>query len=204
MLIKDATAITGGLSKPSKMPGYAYGLPAQRCKVGGRLQLVANSVCDGCYALKGMYQFDVVQTAQERRYQSLDHPDWVEAMVTLISKRGPYFRWHDSGDIRDLDHLSRIIDVVKATPSVRHWMPTREYKVVNLWRQLYGEFPANLVVRLSAHMVDGDAPSGYGLPTSTVSSNGGRTCPAPDQGNSCQDCRACWSGDVGNVAYGHH
>ena len=32
--------ITGGLSKPSKMPGYAYNLPATECKVGAKLAKV--------------------------------------------------------------------------------------------------------------------------------------------------------------------
>jgi len=32
--VYEAEAITGGLSKPSKMPGHAYNLPPQRCGVG--------------------------------------------------------------------------------------------------------------------------------------------------------------------------
>ena len=34
MLKKEAREITGGLSKPSKMPGPAHNLPAQACKTG--------------------------------------------------------------------------------------------------------------------------------------------------------------------------
>jgi hypothetical protein len=100
--------------------------------------------------------------------------------------------------------LRRIVEVCEKTPNVRHWVPTREYKVVGLYRKLYGEFPSNLVVRLSAHMVDSSPPSGYGLPTSTVTRNGGATCPAPTQGNKCLDCRACWEPTVVNVAYKYH
>ena len=37
--------ITGSLSKPSKMPGHAYGLPAKECKTGGKLQKVKGSTC---------------------------------------------------------------------------------------------------------------------------------------------------------------
>ena len=37
MLIKDAKKITGSLGKPSKMPGFAYGLPAWECKTGSKL-----------------------------------------------------------------------------------------------------------------------------------------------------------------------
>ena len=43
--VKEALQITGSLSKPSKMPGWAYGLPAKECKTGGKLQAVPGSVC---------------------------------------------------------------------------------------------------------------------------------------------------------------
>ena len=55
--------ITGGLSKPSKMPGYAYNLPATECKIGSKLVKVPGSVCHGCYALKGRYRFPNVKDA---------------------------------------------------------------------------------------------------------------------------------------------
>ena len=53
MLKKEAKEITGGLSKPSKMPGPAYNLPAQACITGAKLVQIPGSVCEGCYALKG-------------------------------------------------------------------------------------------------------------------------------------------------------
>ena len=52
MLKKEAREITGGLSKPSKMPGPAHNLPAVACKTGAKLVTVPGSVCAGCYALK--------------------------------------------------------------------------------------------------------------------------------------------------------
>jgi hypothetical protein len=61
MKVIDALKITGSLSKPSKMPGWAYGLPAKECKTGGKLAKVPGSVCYDCYALKGCYVFKVVQ-----------------------------------------------------------------------------------------------------------------------------------------------
>ena len=67
MRIEKAKEITGSLSKPSKMPGHAYGLPAKECKTGGKLQNVKGSTCYGCYALKGCYVFKVVQDAQYKR-----------------------------------------------------------------------------------------------------------------------------------------
>ena len=37
MKTNEALKIVGGLSKPSKMPGWAYGLPAAECKTGSKL-----------------------------------------------------------------------------------------------------------------------------------------------------------------------
>jgi hypothetical protein len=123
----EALKLVGGLSKPSKMPGWAYGIPAAECKTGAKLKLVPGSTCEGCYADKGCYVFPVVQAAQYRRLAAIKNPLWVEAMATLInSKKSKYFRWHDSGDVQDVDHLLKIFEVCKLTPETRHWLPTRE------------------------------------------------------------------------------
>ena len=128
MKTSEALKIIGGsLSKPSKMPGWSIGLPAKECKTGGKLQKVPGSVCYDCYALKGCYVFKVVQDAQYRRLEALKRPDWVQAMAHLINSKKPdVFRWHDSGDVQDLEHLQKIYEVCRLTPSKRHWLPTRE------------------------------------------------------------------------------
>ena len=71
MLKKQAQKIVGGLSKPSKMPGPAYNLPAAACITGAKLVKVPGSVCAGCYALKGRYRFNNVQAALQRRLQAI-------------------------------------------------------------------------------------------------------------------------------------
>ena len=120
MKTNEALKIVGGLSKPSKMPGWAYGLPAKECKTGSKLVKVAGSTCEGCYALKGCYVFKVVQDAQYRRLASIKHELWTGAMALLInSKKSKYFRWHDSGDVQDEDHLMKIFAVCRLTPSVK-------------------------------------------------------------------------------------
>ena len=84
--------ITGSLSKPSKMPGHAYGLPAQECKTGSKLAKVKGSTCNSCYALKGCYVFKVVKAAQYKRLESIKGPRWVEAMAAQINaKRNKFF-----------------------------------------------------------------------------------------------------------------
>ena len=71
MKTSEAWKIVGGLSKPSKMPGWSIGLPAKECKTGSKLRQVKDSVCYNCYALKGCYVFKVVQDAQYRRLASI-------------------------------------------------------------------------------------------------------------------------------------
>ena len=199
MNTKEAWALVGGLSKPSKMPGWSIGIPAAECKTGNKLKLIPNSVCSGCYAEKGCYVFAVVQKAQYKRLEAIQHPDWVKAMATLINSKKPdVFRWHDSGDVQDLDHLEKIFKVCELTPSKRHWMPTREAWIKDHMHKA----PANLVVRFSSPMVD-QGPVKSWPNTSTVSTKS-RTCPAPDNNNECGDCRACWDPLVKNIEYGKH
>ena len=205
--IKAATTIAGSLSEPSKMPGHAYGLPAEECQVGARLVGVAGSVCDDCYALKGFYQ-TYAKTVKPAQYKRLDaainHPEWIDAMAVLISRSGDsHFRWHDSGDLQSVDHLRRIVQVCERTPDVMHWLPTREYRYVLQYLTAFGPLPMNLTVRLSAHMLDKIAPD-YGLPTSTVVTDDTYTCPASEQNNECRECRNCWNPNVPNVAYKAH
>ena len=199
MNTKEAWTLVGGLSKPSKMPGWSIGIPAKECKTGKKLRQIKNSVCEGCYALKGCYVFDIVQKAQYKRLEAINHPDWVLAMATLINSKKPdVFRWHDSGDVQDVDHLEKIFEVCRLTPSKRHWMPTREAWIKDHMHKA----PANLVVRFSSPMVD-QGPVKSWPNTSTVSTKS-RTCPAPDNNNECGSCRACWDPLVKNIEYGKH
>ena len=199
MNTKEAWTLVGGLSKPSKMPGWSIGIPAKECKTGAKLRLIPDSVCEGCYALKGCYVFKVVQEAQYKRLKAIAHPQWVEAMATLINSKKPdVFRWHDSGDVQDVDHLEKIFEVCKLTPTKRHWMPTREAWIKDHMHKA----PANLVVRFSSPMID-QGPVKSWANTSTVSTKS-RSCPAPDNNNECGSCRACWDPLVKNIEYGKH
>ena len=199
MNTKEAWTLVGGLSKPSKMPGWSIGIPAKECKTGAKLRLIPDSVCEGCYALKGCYVFKVVQEAQYKRLRAISHPDWVLAMATLINSKKPdVFRWHDSGDVQDVQHLEKIFEVCRLTPEKRHWMPTREAWIKDHMHKA----PANLVVRFSSPMVD-QGPVKSWANTSTVSTKS-RSCPAPDNNNECGTCRACWDPLVKNIEYGKH
>ncbi len=201
----------GGWGAPSKMPGLSYGLPAAECKVGSALRKVAGSTCSGCYAFKGKYRERTVQGAQYRRLEALkaDIVGWQVSFIRDLRAQAPsvaeadrYFRWHDSGDLQSRAHLIAIINIARACPEWRFWLPTRESGIVRSVLR-YMDCPENLTVRVSAAKVDGKAPN---FPqTSTVTTDEAqRTCPAPDQGNKCADCRACWDRNVANVAYHLH
>jgi hypothetical protein len=213
---KQAREIAGSLGSPSKMPGHAYGLPARECRTGGRLQKVEGSTCSGCYAMRGQYNFPVVQTAQYKRLESITHPLWADAMVTLIYRAEVlsrnatgFFRWHDSGDLQSVEHLTKIVEIAERLPEVSFWIPTRETVIVRDFLKSGGVVPANLCVRISAHMI-GHAPkrAPLGLPYSTVSDDapfaGAHDCPARFQDNACGDCRACWDTSVPHVDYHKH
>ena len=199
MKTEEAWDLVGGLSKPSKMPGWSIGIPAKECKTGAKLRLVQGSVCYDCYALKGCYVFKVVQEAQYRRLKAIYTAPWVQAMAHLINSKKPdVFRWHDSGDVQDLEHLNKIYEVCRLTPSKRHWMPTREAWV----KDHLDRCPSNLVIRFSAPMVDHEAPASW--PNTSTVVTAGATCPSAKQGNICADCRNCWNKEIKNISYGKH
>lgn len=208
--IKQALAIIGGLSSPSKMPCHGWSIPAKHCKTGQKLRAIVNSICFFCYALKGRYPFPNVQEALQKRLDCfLNNPLWVEAMSFVIwrKEKSGFFRWFDSGDIQSLDMLEKIVQIAKNLPEITFWLPTREYGFVSQYVAKHGAFPENLTVRLSAFMVDGKPPvelaKRLGCVTSGVSAES-YTCPAPKQGNKCLDCRACWMKSVPNVNYKIH
>ena len=199
MKTSEAIKITHTLSKPSKMPGFSIGIPAKECKTGAKLRKIKGSVCYGCYALKGCYVFPDVQAAQYKRLKAIKKKKWIAAMAHQInSKKVKFFRWHDSGDVQDLDHLNKIYEVCKLSPTVKHWMPTREAWISDHVTRA----PDNLIIRFSMPMVD-QVAAGSWPNTSTVVTSGA-TCPAPSQGGKCKTCRACWTKSVKNVSYGKH
>tara|TARA_R100001594_G_scaffold142789_2_gene190062 strand:- start:1019 stop:1702 length:684 start_codon:yes stop_codon:yes gene_type:complete len=206
--VKTAWKEVGGLSKPSKMPVHGYSLPAEECNVGSKLRGIKNSTCEKCYALVGNYLFPVVRNALYHRLDmSLNNSKWVECMIFLIlwycSKKG-IFRWHDSGDLQNLKHLEDIVYITKMTPNIVHWLPTREVGIVKAYKEKHGEFPPNLIVRISATMVNG-LPHKFHKHSSTVVTDKSlaidKVCNAPMQDNQCKDCRLCWDTEVEDVAY---
>ena len=197
MKVKEAKEITGSLTRTSKMPGLSYSLPAWECKTGSKLRKIKNSVCASCYALKGNYtRYPAIKAAQYVRLEALKDQRWIAAMVAQVIRQ-KYFRWHDAGDVQDEAHLQKIFRVCELTPETKHWMPTREAWI----KDHLDSKPENLVIRFSPPMI---GQKNATWPNSSMVVESGATCPAPDQGNACGDCRACWDPEVQVVSYGKH
>jgi hypothetical protein len=228
---ETAINITGGLSKTTKMPGHSWNILASACKLGSKLREIPGSTCWSCYAFRGHYNYPIVKKALTRRLENITHPKWVEAMTYLIDlcSKGKYietsgqhrykqkerfFRFFDSGDLQSVDHLTKIVEVVKNLPKVKFWLPTREYSICKNYHNIYGEFPSNLVIRLSGHIVDGPNPiklaKQLGCTVSGVHTHKkeneviGLICHAKDRGNKCGNCRACWNPKIESISYRKH
>lgn len=211
MDIVAAKKIVGGLSKTTKMPCFSYSIPAKYCKVGSKLRKVKGSVCSKCYAMRGKYNFTVVKRALDRRLKSISKPEWAEAMATLINHSNcKFFRWHDSGDLQNMEHLLKIIEVCKLTPTAKHWLPTKEIALIVEAHKSGIEFPDNLVVRISVPMIDGEIPNIgsanvlYSMVHSEIPRDGAYECKAQKRGNRCLNCRACWNKNIKLVSYHQH
>jgi len=213
----EAKLIIGsGLSCTSKMPCYSLNLSALDCKTGSKLVGLKGTVCEGCYALSGNYQRYKLPFKMQPKTEKINNHKWVDAMTKLILNQGSkkdsnYFRWHDSGDIQSVEHLRKIVLVCLNTPKIKHWIPTREYRMVKEYLNKYGQFPKNLVLRLSAHMIDKNAPmlknKGQFLPTSSVHKNKpafGTECESYKNKNECGTCRLCWNPKINNISYKYH
>jgi len=231
MTVKQAKSITGGgLQRGnSKMPSLTYGTSATGCLIGQRLQKIAGSICEQCYALNGNYRFPDVAKGLLRRLQAVRADDltpWTAAMVKMIDRYAKddkdfpgkrYFRFHDSGDVQGIEHFQAICMVAAALPDVAIWLPTRELGMLRKADKLGIIPPGNLVVRVSQHFI-GRHPW-KSLPSWAKSStvnwkDSDDSCPAYFQGGACSGintvtgkynaCRKCWEPEVFNTNYPLH
>ncbi|HWY35212.1 MAG TPA: hypothetical protein VNX68_11240 [Nitrosopumilaceae archaeon] len=124
-----------------------------------------------------------------------------------------YFRWNDSGDLQSVKHLENIVEIAKQLPNIKFWLPTREYGIVQEWVKKGGIKPTNLIIRLSAHMVNGPLPIKLakelrvkvsGVHTHDNIPTNAKICEARTRGNVCGPCRACWDNRVMAVSYPKH
>ena len=209
---------TGQVSiRNSKMPGSTFAVTTDHCNVGAKLAKIEGSTCHDCYAIRIEKRYPSAHMGWSNNYLKAtrmieERPEqWAAAMAFQIHRMAektsePFHRWFDGGDIASLAMLRAIVRVCELTPTIKHWLPTREAAVVKAF-MAERAFPSNLVVRVSSTMID-DKPIASYAHTSTVHTKAlkpmGTVCEARTRGNMCGPCRACWSDSVKNVSYPLH
>ena len=214
MLVMEAISTLGAdLSRPSKMPGFGFSIPASSCITGSKLAQIEGTTCSKCYAKRGNYLYGDVQSGLTKRLNALDHELWVDAAVLLITRRAKTkgvneFRWFDSGDLQGVWHLRNIAMACTLTPHIQHWLPTQERGFVLRYLEEYGSLPENLCVRISGVRIGDPPPKLHAfkgmVQSSSVNSGAGFICEAKTRGNECGPCRACWDKAIPNVDYPKH
>lgn len=197
------------LSITSKLDGNpSWSLQAFETCAGAVEKGVTVPACAGCYAREGNYRFANVKAVREHNKEDWKRNEWVNDMAQALAKH-QYMRWFDSGDMYDVKLARKILDVMKATPDTRHWLPTRMHKfakfkpVLDAMRAL-----PNVSVRASSDSVTGEYIKGlHGsviTPTASDAPKGTTLCQAYQHGGKCSGCRACWDSSVQVIAYPAH
>jgi hypothetical protein len=197
------------LSKAGKMPCRSWSLQAiDTCpaSIGSDGELV--DACKGCYATTGNYRFPNVKKPREHNKEDWQRDSWVDDMVAELDN-DRYFRWFDSGDMYHIQLARKIMEVMKRTPWVRHWLPTRMHKFAKFGLVLLemSSLP-NVVVRLSSDSVIGETIPGANtstiIPTPEQATAEMTVCEAYSRDGKCGPCRKCWDKDTAVIAYPAH
>ena len=196
------------LSKTSKLDGIlSWSLQAlDTCPGSKGLNGELVPACQGCYATTGNYRFSNVKKPREFNREDWKRDSWVNDMVKALDS-SRYFRWFDSGDMYDLSLANKILAVMKLTPWVKHWLPTRMHKFIKFQHTIDAMMSLdNVVVRFSSDSVTGQTIAGQ--TTSTIFSDtvpeGALECKAYQHEGKCNGCRACYDKDVKVIAYKAH
>src|SRR5574344_1267730 len=200
------------LSTTSKLNAKSWSLQAlDTCPASKGEDGELVDACKGCYATIGFYVFSVAKATRQFNKEAWQHEDFVPHFVSALYKER-FFRWFDSGDMYSLALAEKIYSIMKLTPHVRHWLPTRMYKF-DKFKPILSKMAAlpNVVVRLSSDSIDGlTVQDNLGCNTSSiipadwVDDHNGFVCSAYDQDGRCMDCYACYNKEVKNVAYVGH
>ena len=150
-----------------------------------------------------------VKALRQHNAKDWQREEWVDEFVVLLATHR-YFRWFDSGDVYHIRLAKKILEVMKRTPWVRHWLPTRMYKF-GKFLEVLNEMESldNVVIRFSSDSIAGELVAGN--TTSTIIPDSTHpvgclteVCKAYERGGKCADCRLCWSKDVKIIAYPMH
>jgi hypothetical protein len=164
--------------------------------------------CKGCYATTGNYVFANVKAPRAHNKEDWQRLEWCDDMVAELNK-DRFFRWFDSGDMYALGLAEKMLEVMKRTPWVKHWLPTRMYKFPKFALVLreMASLP-NVSVRFSSDSVTGQYDKKlHGsviIPTAADVKKGMTLCRAYENAGKCSGCRACYDKKVKVIAYPAH
>lgn len=162
--------------------------------------------CQGCYATTGNYNYPNVKAPRIENREDWQRDSWVSDMVSVLESQR-YFRWFDSGDMYSLGLAEKILEVMKSTPWVKHWLPTRMLKFKK-FEAVISEMQAlpNVMVRFSSDSVMGEYTLGlHGSTISpTIENAPGFVCKAYEHGGKCNGCRACYDKTIPLISYIAH
>ena len=200
--------MTVKLSKPSKMPCKTWSLEAGSTCPGSIDPATKKPVpvCAGCYAKDGFYHMPDAKALRDFNREDWKRGTWVADMVAALKKQ-THFRWFYSGDVYHPALAFKIYLVMEQTPWVKHWLPTKSYKIAKI-RPILERMKAlpNVSVRYSSDSMVGEFDAEHGstvIPyadTFTLAT----VCEAYTRAGKCGDCRACWDKSVAVIAYPAH
>lgn len=197
------------LSKTSKLDGIlSWSLQAlDTCPGSKNKDGTLVDACRGCYATSGNYHYPNVKKPRIANREDWQRDEWVSDMVKALDSQR-YFRWFDSGDMYSVDLAEKILQVMIATPWVKHWLPTRMAKFAKFKKVLakMDSLP-NVKVRFSSDSIVGEHTSEHGstiVPTASDAPKNAFTCKAYEHAGKCNGCRACYDKSVSLIAYPAH
>lgn len=198
------------LSKTSKLDGIlSWSLEAlHTCpgSIAGDGTLV--DACKGCYATTGNYRFPNVRAVRENNREAWKDENWVPDMIQALEGQR-HFRWFDSGDMYSSGLARKILEIMRATPETKHWLPTRMHKF-SKFQSILDQMEAlpNVAVRRSSDSIQGDyVPGLHGstiVPSIESALDGVKVCMAYEHGGKCSGCRACWDKSIPVIGYVAH
>lgn len=196
------------LSKTSKLDGIrSWSLEALDTCPGSIENGELVDACKGCYATTGNYRFPNVKAPRLENKEDWKRLEWVDDMVKALDS-DRYFRWLDSGDLYSLALAEKVLEVMKRTPWVKHWIPTRMYKFPK-FRRVFEEMKRldNVSVRFSSDSINGEfIPGTHGstIVPSPDQLKTGFLCKAYENEGKCSGCRACYDKNVSLINYPAH
>ena len=164
--------------------------------------------CTGCYAKIGNYHRPNVKQPREENHHDWKRDGWVDDMVDELYIHR-LFRWFDSGDVYHPEQARKILEVIKRTDWVLHWLPTRSHKRPKI-RPILEEINQlpNVAVRYSSDSVIGEYDPYHGstiIPHPETDDQNLTVCEAyANKGKCPKRCYKCWDKSIPVIAYVAH